>query len=79
MFTTSEQHKEDAEARIKRDQSDLGKIREKLEAHNPFSNGDPSLRNIITGVVATDDCNVDDYSNVGKKIIGKLEGQPVFI
>ena len=28
--------------------------------------------------MATDDCNVDDYSNVGKKIIDKLVGQPVF-
>lgn len=78
VLTTSEQHKEGAVARIKRDQSDLAKIREKLEACNPFSTGDPSLHNIITGVVATDDCDVDDYSTVGKKTIDKLVGQPVF-
>ena len=78
VFTTSEQHKEGAEARIKRDQSDLAKIKVRLESCNPFSTGDPSLRNIITGVVASDECDVDDYSTVGKKTIDKLVGQPVF-
>ena len=78
VLTTSEQHKEGAVARIKRDQSDLTKIKVKLESCNPFSTGDPSLHNIITGVVASDECDVDDYSTVGNNIIEKLVGQPVF-
>lgn len=76
-FTTSEQHKEVTEARKKRDQIDLAKIREKLEMHNPFST-DPTLRNIVTGVVAEDNVNVDNYAEVGKQIIEKMEGQLVF-
>ena len=40
-----------------------------------FFAGDPSLRNIITGVV-TD--YVDEYCTFGQKSIDKLIGQPVF-
>lgn len=39
---------------------------------------DPSLRNIVTGVVAKDDVNVDDFQSVVKKVIEKMTGQPVF-
>jgi len=63
------QHKEVTEARTKRDQSDLAKLGEKLEVCNQFSAGDPSLRNITTGVVADD--NVE-FCTVGQKIIDKL-------
>jgi len=76
-FTTSEQHKELTPARKDRDQIDIRKVREKLEKHNPFST-DPSLRNIVTGVEASEEVNVDNYVEVGRKIIEKMEGQLVF-
>ena len=45
-YTTREQHKDSTEARIKRDTSDLEKIRTNLEACSPFTS-DPTLRNIV--------------------------------
>ena len=76
-FSTSVQHKETSAARIKRDQGDIAKIKEKLESCSPFSD-DPTLRNIITGVVAQDGVNVDEYQTAGRQIIDKMKGQPVF-
>lgn len=76
-FTTSEQHKELTEARIMRNQADLAKIKEKLEVCSPFST-DPTLRNIVTGVIAQDSVNVDNYRSVGTQILEKMHGQPVF-
>ena len=76
-YTTSEQHKESSESRIKRDYSDSTKIFSKLLASTPFSS-DPSLRNIINGVVAKKDVNVHDFKSVGDKILGNMKDQPVF-
>jgi 5'-3' exonuclease len=76
-YTTSEQHKESTEARIKRDTSDLSKIHSKLVACTPFS-PDPSLRNIVSGVVAMADVNVHAYESVGNKIIDNMIGQLAF-
>ena len=76
-FSTSAQHKEMSAARMKRDQDDISKIKEKLKSHSPFSD-DSTLRNIITGVVAQDDVNVDEYQTVGMQIKDKMKGQPVF-
>ena len=76
-FSTSVQHKEMSGARMKRDQADLAKIKEKLELCSPFST-DPTLRNIITGVVTQDGVNVDEYQKVRRHIIDKMEGQQVF-
>ena len=76
-YTTSEQHKESMEARIKRDMSDLTKINTKLSSCSPFSS-DPSLRNVVNGIVATQDVNVHEYETVGRKIIDNMIDQPVF-
>ncbi|KAJ8364405.1 hypothetical protein SKAU_G00132360 [Synaphobranchus kaupii] len=46
-YTTSEQHKDLTEARMKRDAADLEKISSKLAIWSPFS-PDSSLRNIVT-------------------------------
>ena len=75
-YTTSEQHKESTESRINRDSSDLSKIRSKLDAYTPFS-PDPSLRNVVNGVVATADVNVHEYESVAMKIIEKMIEEPV--
>ena len=63
-YTTSPQHKDSTEARIKRDASDLEKIRIKLAACSPFTS-DPTLRNIVNGIVAGPDVNVQDFDRIG--------------
>ena len=50
-FISRSQHKDLTDARVKRNTSDLEKLHLKLSACSPFSS-DPSLRNIINGVVA---------------------------
>ena len=76
-YATSEQHKEATGARIERHAFDLSKISTKLNAFSPFSS-DPTLRNIINGIVASEDINVHEYEAVGNKIIERMIGQPVF-
>ena len=49
----------------------------KLEQYSPFSE-DASLRNIITGINAADDVNVQDLFIVGREVVKQMEGQPVF-
>ena len=76
-YTTSEQHRESTEARMKRDYADLEKIQEKLSICTPFSS-DSSLRNIITGVVAKEGVNVHEFESVGTAIIETMIGKPIF-
>ena len=76
-FTTSDQHKDLSEARIKRDTSDVSKINKKLATCTPFS-PDPSLRNVVNGVVASSGVNVHEYESVGKKIMANMIGHAVF-
>ena len=76
-YASSEQHRESTQPRIRRDFLDLEKIKEKLSTCTPFS-ADPSLRNIVTGVVAKEDVNVHQFENVGRKITEKMVGNPVF-
>ena len=77
-LTTSAQHKEVTETRMKRDQSDIAKLGEKLESCNLISADDPSLCNIITGIMADDNVDVDEFCAVGQKCFDKLVGIPVF-
>lgn len=76
-YTTSEQHKELTETRMKRDTSDLEKISTKLTSCSPFTD-DPFLRNIVNGVVTNDKVNVHEFESVGRKIIENMTGQPAF-
>ena len=69
--------KDSTDARIERDASDLSKISTKLISCSPFSS-DPSLRNIINGLVAKEDVDVHEYESVGRNIIERMIGQPVF-
>ena len=62
--TTTEQRKESTEAKKKRDAVDLEEINSKRGAWSPFS-PDPSLRNVVTGVVAEEAVNVHEYESVG--------------
>ena len=76
-YTTSPQHKDSTEARNKRDASDLEKIRIKLAACSTFTS-DPTLRNIVNGIVAGPDVNVHDYKSVGNKIIEDIIRKSAF-
>jgi len=76
-YTTSEQHNDMTEARMKRDLGDLEKISTELAGCSPFST-DPSLRNIVNGVVAAEDVTVHEYDSVARKVMQKMIGQPAF-
>ena len=58
-YTSREQHKELFSPRMTREASDIQKVMEKLTTFSPF-NQEPSLRNIITGVNATECVNVHE-------------------
>jgi len=82
-YITSPQHKDLTEARIKRDGSDLEKIRTKLAACSPFTS-DPTLRNIVNGIVAGPDGNKIIEYIIGKSALltnssGKTEPKPLGI
>ena len=68
--TTSEQHKDLTEARIKRDTADLEKISEKLAGCSPYSS-DLTLRNIIIGIVAQECVNVHEHESVAQNVFPK--------
>ena len=76
-YVTSPQHKDSTESRIKRDASDLEKIRLKLAACSPFTS-DPTLRNIVNGIVAGPDVNVHDFESVGNTLIEDTIGKSAF-
>ena len=66
-YTTSEQHKEATQARVRRDSSDLKKLKTSLAVYSPFSQ-DPTLRYIVNGVVADGDVNIHEFESVGRNI-----------
>ena len=78
LYVTSEQHKTATPSRLKRDRENFQKIQEKLKEFSPFSD-DNTLRNIINGVVADKNVNVDDCFKIGSALINKkMEHQSIF-
>ena len=67
-YTTSEQHKDMSDSRIKRDMKDTKTVLEFMGARDPFSE-DSTLRSIVTGVIADNRVNVDKAKEVGKNIL----------
>ena len=67
-YSTSEQHKELTKTKMRWDLVDLKKISSKLVGCSPFS-PDPSLRNIVNGVVGGEFVNVYEYEEVGRIIM----------
>src|SRR6218665_2890499 len=76
-YSTSEQHKELTSARMSRDLLDLQKISSKLIGCSPFS-PEPSLRNIVNGVVAHELVSVHEFKEVARAIMHNMIGKPVF-
>ena len=68
LYVTSEQHKTATPSRLKCDREKFQKIQEKLKEFSPFSD-DNTLRNIINGVVADKNVNVDDCFKIGSALI----------
>ena len=63
-------------SRIKRDNEDLENIKLWIENHNPFDDNEPLLRNIATGITATegDGINCDEAEKIGQAIHDQLDG-----
>ena len=76
-YTTSPQHKDAKEARLKRDASDIEEIRIELAACSPFTS-DPTLRNIVNGIAAGPAVNVHDFESVGNKILEDIIRKSAF-
>ena len=77
IYTTSEQHKEETKSRIGRDQDDFQKVSDAFQTFPPFCGPQPQ-HNIVTGVNAMRDVNVQDMFALGKSIVNKKEGHDVF-
>ena len=77
MYASSEQHKDIAQSRVKRDASDLEKLSTKLR---PYALHLPQIlqRNIFTGVVATKDVNVTRFQELGTRVVQELIGKAAF-
>lgn len=73
---TSEQHKDSTQSRIKRDTEDTYKILNTLCDLDPFG-PDPSLRGLVSGLVAHESVNVDDAKEVGQLILKSMIGKSV--
>ena len=77
VYTTSDQHKDESAPRMARDKEDLAKLVAKLDQQSPFSD-EVALRNIITGIHADTNVNVQKLFIVGKDAVTNMEGQAVF-
>ena len=77
VYVSSEQHKEETPSRIERDRTDLQKLASKFEQHSTFKERQ-NLRNVITGINADKDVNVQNLFAVGKNTIEEMENQSVF-
>ncbi|VDI11839.1 Hypothetical predicted protein [Mytilus galloprovincialis] len=75
-YHTSEQHKEESQARQKRDKDDILTVLSFIKDRDPFK-GDDSLRNIENGITADSSVNADSTEEVGKGIIQSLVGKNI--
>ena len=80
VYATSEHKKEATASRMEKDKTDLAKLATKLVQHSPSSDmsEETTLRNIITGINADKDVNVQDLFVVGRVTVKPMEGQSVF-
>lgn len=77
LLSTSEQHIDLSNSRIKRDNQDLEKLISWFDAHEPFDRHEPSLKSLATGITASSDDNItcDNAENVGLNIQKDLDGK----
>ena len=74
---TSEQHIELGTSIIKRDNSDLIKVQNWFEKHDPFDQSEPNLKSLSSGVIASTESgiNCDKIEKVGEEIQKSLDGK----
>lgn len=75
-YNSSDQYKEDGEARRIRDSNDTKTLIAFLSERHPFVE-ETSLRNIETGVSADSNVNVDISRELGVKILSSMDGKKV--
>ena len=76
-FETSDQHKESTKSRQERDNKNLMTVVNFLNERNPFFENS-SLRNIETGISATDEVNVQHACGIGQSIVDSMESMDAF-
>jgi hypothetical protein len=74
-YKTSEQHKEEGNARSKKDETDVTEFINFLQIHNPFNETSTSLRHIETGVTANGRVNCDNAKEIGNNILKDMVGK----
>ena len=80
-YITSDQHREGTKARVQRDHQDFSKLQQFVAQFKPFageSSETSELRNIVTGLHANENVNVDRYWSVGSEIVKNMAGKSVF-
>ena len=76
MNNTTDGHRDITRSRIARDTKDTAIIHSFLEERNPFTCSCFALRNIESGITASDTVNADNAIDIGNRIIQKMIGQP---
>ena len=76
VYTTSDRHNDASAPRMARDKEDLAKLAAKLDQQSPFSD-EVTMRNIITGIIADTNVNVQNLFIGGKDAVTNMEGQAV--
>ena len=76
LYETSDPHKDLSVSRKERDTTDMNKLLTYLNGKSPFKEAS-SLYNVVTGVEASQDVNVDRAEEIGSKIVKDMVGQPV--
>ena len=77
VHTTIEQHKEATASRMERDRADLAILATKLEQHSRLLK-ETTLQNVVTGINADKDVNVQDLFIVGRDTVKHMQGRSVF-
>ena len=75
-YTTSEQHKDISQARQTRDTAGAPKFMSFIEWRSPFDTN-PSLQNIVSGIIAGNNVNVHCAKEIGDAIINGMMGKGV--
>ena len=76
LYSTSEQHKDMSATQIPRDNEECEKLISFFEERNPFT-GPNELRNIVSGVNASSDVDVDTVVSVGTIILEQMDSKTV--
>lgn len=77
VYGNNDQNKEIGKTRVARDSKDTKEILAFLYQRSPFDVTDNSLRNIVTGVTASEKVTADRAKDIGVPSINDMIGEPV--